>query len=322
LIMNDQPNTLAPRTGDPLLVHAVLMHGRDASEPVINARRILQLLREHVILISVCALAGAAAATAGSYLFAKTYRAETVVEPVSDSADQALAGLSTRWSGVAGMLGLDVGRNALTTAASLAVLRSRQLGEQFIVEGNLLPVIFASRWDAGAKRWRARSARDVPTLQDAYERFSKRILAVQEDKRTGLVKVTVEWRDPAVAAAWANGIVSRANGLIAQDAIASADKNVEYLTSELSKTEIVGVRQAIFSLMETEIRKRMLARTRPDYAFRVLDAAKAPDEKRYVSPRRIVFLLVGAMSGAVLGMAIGTAIDRRHRRGRKGRQAP
>src|ERR1700687_1951569 len=139
--MNDQPNTVAPRTGDPLLVHAVLMQGRDASEPVIDARRTMQLLREHVILISVCALAGAAAATAGSYLFAKTYRAETVVWPVSD---QARAGLSTRWSGVAGMLGLDVGRNALTTAASLAVLRSRQLGEQFIVEGNLLPVIFAS----------------------------------------------------------------------------------------------------------------------------------------------------------------------------------
>jgi uncharacterized protein involved in exopolysaccharide biosynthesis len=319
--MNEQPNAVAPRAGDPLLVHAVLMQGQDVSEPIINARRILQLLREHVILICVCALAGAAAATADSYLFTRIYRAESVIEPVSDSEDQALAGLSTRWSGVAGMLGLDVGRNALTTAASLAVLRSRQLGERFIVERNLLPVIFASRWDAGTQRWRVRSARDVPTLQDAYERFSKNILAIQEDKRSGLVKLTVEWRDPAVAAAWANGIVSRANELIAQEAIASADKNVEYLSSEVSKTEIVGIRQAIFSLMETEIRKRMLARTRPDYAFRVLDAAKAPDEKRYVKPRRIVFLLVGALSGAVLGMAIGTAIDRRDRYGRKGRQA-
>lgn len=315
--MNDNPNTLAPRAGDPLRVHAVLVHGEDTSEPIINAGRILQLLRAHAILVSVCTLLAAAAATAGSYLFAKTYRSDTVVEPVSDNEDQALAGLTTRWSGVAGLLGLDAGKAALSTNASLAVLRSRQLGERFIVERDLLPLIFARRWDGEAKRWRGRA----PTLQDGYERFSKDIMAIQEDKRTGLVKVTIEWREPAVAAAWANGIVSRANELIAQDAIASADRSVAYLTEELSKSEDIGVRQAIYSLMESEIRKRMLARTRPEFAFRVLDAAKPSDEKRHVKPRRIVFLFVGAVAGVVLGMAVGAAIDRRTRPGREKRQS-
>jgi uncharacterized protein involved in exopolysaccharide biosynthesis len=48
----------------------------------------------------------------------------------------------------------------------------------------------------------------------------------------------------------------------------------------------------------------MLATVRRDYAFRVLDTARAPDLNAYVRPQRILLIALGLVLGALLGAGI------------------
>ena len=52
---------------------------------------------------------------------------------------------------------------------------------------------------------------------------------------------------------------------------------VEYLNQELEKTNVAELRQAIYRLIEAQIKQKTLARLRDEYVFRVLDPAAPPD---------------------------------------------
>jgi uncharacterized protein involved in exopolysaccharide biosynthesis len=305
-----------PKRPEPILVHATLVQQPEFEEPPIDLGLIWRFFTRHLILMVACSIVVGAAAVWYSYTVTKIYRAEVTLEPVASGDNSAgLSGLASRLGGVAGLLGVDFGSVGNSTEASLALLRSRQLGTQFILENDLMPRLFADRWDAARKQWAVGEA-EVPTLQDAFDLFSKGILSVREDRKTGLVILGVDWKDRQEAATWANAIVDKANGYMAQQAVDETDRSIKYLNAELARTDEVGLRQAIYSLIEVEIKKRMLARTRADYAFRVLDAAVPPQVWKRVKPNRVLYLLAGLILGGGLGIAIGLSLDRRGARRR------
>jgi len=295
--------TLERRSKPRLFVHATLVPPTEADKDVLDLKPLGLFLRRHKFLLIFSALLTATLFVVLSYQIPRTYRAEILIQPVDPSAN-GLSGMASGIGGVAGLLGVQLGSANSSTAAALAVLQSRQLVDQFIQERNLLNVLLP-RQSGG---WSSLGD-EPPTLEDAFQKFSKQILTVTQDKRTGLVTVAIEWRDRQVAADWANELVARANQYIAGQAANEADRNVAFLNAEVSKSAEVGLRQAIYSLIESEIKKRMLARTRADYAFRVLDAAAAP--KKSVKPHRVFFLLGGAVLGAALGALIGMYAERR-----------
>ena len=47
---------------------------------------------------------------------------------------------------------------------------------------------------------------DVPTEKKQLK-LSKSILSVVEDKKSGLINLSISWKDPEVAADWANDLV-------------------------------------------------------------------------------------------------------------------
>ena len=51
---------------------------------------------------------------------------------------------------------------------------------------------------------------DEPTEQKAIKSF-KSILSVDEDKKSGLISLSISWKDPEVAAQWANDLVKQLN---------------------------------------------------------------------------------------------------------------
>lgn len=301
---------------EPLLVHATVVRQPEPEGSTLDLAVLFRFVWRHFVLMGLCSLLVGALAVGYSYTVTKIYRAEVTLEPVaSGDNSSALSGLASRLGGVAGLLGVDFGSVGNSTEASLALLRSRQLVTQFIVENDLMPKLFEGRWNAARKQWLS-GTNDVPTLQDGYDLFSKSIFSAREDRKTGLVLVDIDWRDRNEAANWANSIVARANAYMAQQAADEADRSIKFLNSELARTDEVGLRQAIYSLIETEIRKRMLARTRVDYAFRVLDPAAPPQIWKRLKPNRVLYLLGGLILGGVIGIAVGIGLDRRRARKR------
>ena len=120
---------------------------------------------------------------------------------------------------------------------------------------------------------------------------------ISRDAASGLVTMSIDWKDPNKASDWANGMIQAVNLHLRSRAVVEAEKSIEFLNTELSRTSAVEARSAMFSLMETQIQKIMLANVREEYAFRVIDPAAPAELDNFVKPNRPLL--------AVLGLAIG-----------------
>jgi uncharacterized protein involved in exopolysaccharide biosynthesis len=107
--------------------------------------------------------------------------------------------------------------------------------------------------------------------------------------------LTVTWKDPELAAKWANGLVRMANEYARDRVVAESERNIAYLIEQASKTDALGVKQAIYSILQSEINKEMLARGNNEYALKVLDPAFTPE--RPSSPKLALWLIMGFFGG-------------------------
>jgi uncharacterized protein involved in exopolysaccharide biosynthesis len=276
-----------------------------AREEAVSLKAILAILwrRRWFILALTLVVAGGTAGV--SLLVERRYDAAVVISPVTDDSAGGhlggLGGLVSQFGGLAAVAGLSVSGNE-RKAESLAILQSEQLTERFIRENNLLPVLFADKWDATNHTWRVSDPKKVPTLWKANEFFKKGVRKVYTDTKTGLTTLTITWKDPKVATQWANALVALANDGIRGRTIEEAERNVTYLNQQLAKTNMVAVQNSISTLLESEIKKIMLAQGSKEYAFRVIDPAVEPE--RPASPNRTVWTLLGCLVGLIGSSAI------------------
>lgn len=240
-----------------------------------------------------------------SFLVHKTYEASILLSPVSmNSTSGTLGGLSSLGAslgGLAALAGVSVGGDT-KKSESIAVLQSEGLTETYIQQRNLLPVLYHDEWDARAQKWKETDPKKVPTLWKANQYFKKKIRSISIDNKTGLVTLTIAWRDPQLAAMWANDLVRMANSYLRQQALDEADRNIAFLYAEAARSNVVEVRQGIYNVLEQEIKQEMLARGTNEYAFKVLDSAKPPEKA--ASPQKVVWILMGGFGGGVLSVLI------------------
>jgi uncharacterized protein involved in exopolysaccharide biosynthesis len=233
----------------------------------------------------------------------RLYRSEALVTVVEDASLGSGGGSSGvgRLGAVASMVGLNIGGTQARRAEYVALLSSRRLIADLISSEDLLPVLYASRWEPTTRTWKTSwLSREPPTLNSAIEYFSRKILVVVEDRKTGLVKVSVEWFDPALSAAWANSLVSMVNVDVRQTTIDDAKNTLDFLNTELKRTSEIQVREGIYRLIEGSLSRIALANVQQQYALKILDPARAPDPNQFVRPRPLLATIAGAVLGGSL----------------------
>jgi uncharacterized protein involved in exopolysaccharide biosynthesis len=259
-----------------------------------------------VLCLAVGALLGLLVAVTSE----RTYRSEVLITPVEDESQIGpLSGTLDRVSGLASLAGIDLGGGSSNREVVIATLTSRAFTVEFIEQNDLLPVLFHERWDPLAKNWRVES-NEIPTFQDAWDLFDQDVRSVSESE-DGLLSLAIEWRDPQAAAQWANALVDRVNERVRQQAIREASESIGYLNAEAEKTSVLGVQQAIYRLVETQVNKIMLANVRKQYAFRVIDPAVPSDPDRFIWPNYALLLGAGTAAGGCLGALISLILARR-----------
>jgi uncharacterized protein involved in exopolysaccharide biosynthesis len=258
------------------------------------------LWRGRIALLGIT-LTITAAAAIGSYLTPVKYDATVLLMPVTDMDAPERGGggaAGAALGGLASLAGLSAGGNTLKLEA-LAMLESEVLTDRFIQENNLLPVLYRERWDAANGRWK--SGQVVPTLWKA-NRFFRGIRTVVDNPRTGLVQMTIRWRDARQAASWANDLVAMTNEYLRKRAVDEAERNIAFLQDQQTRSNIVAVQQAIASLTEAQLKKVMLAQTRDQYALKVLDPATVPE--RQSIPRPLLWTVSAFFGGLFLAVLL------------------
>lgn len=251
----------------------------------IDLMGVARVLWARKFTVGAFGLVFAAAAAAYALLATPIYRAEVVVADARDGSMGAASSLVSQFGGIASLAGIDL-NGGENIRESRAVLRSRELVQDFIVHRKLTDVVLPAK---AQKR----------TTWRAVEQFRKNILTIREDNRAGTLIVAIDWENPAIAAEWANGFVALANDNVRERALADASRNISYLNDQLKRTSSIEIQKVMFHLIETETKNNMLASGRVEYAFTVVDAAVAPEIRQ--SPKRSLITIGGGLFGLILG---------------------
>lgn len=262
-------------------------------------------------LILLGTLAAAVASVSYALTATEWYRAETLLLPQSAETTQGLSSQFGNLSGLASLAGInfDIAGKSMEP---VAVLRSRELLRRFIEEENLLPVLFADQWDSASAKWKEVNEQEQPDVRDGIKLFEERIRTIQEDRKTGMVRLVIEWKHPKLAAVWATKLVERVNAQMRQTALSEAEANSRFLQQQLAVTNVVTLQQPLTRLLEHEMQVLMLARGNREYAFRVIDPATAP--KWRSRPKRSQIVALATLGGGMLSVGLVFLLDGLRRR--------
>ena len=258
----------------------------------------MRIVSDAKVLIFCVTLATTIAATLAAFFVPKVYQATVVVSPVADNGSSqlgALSSLATQFSGLASISGLSLTEGSAKRNESVAVLQSESLTERYIEKNNLLPILFREKWDAAKGGWRTTAADEVPTLWKGNVYFKKKVRSLTSDSRTGLVTLKITWTDPQLAAQWANDLVKETNSHLQGVAISEAERNIAYLREQMAKSDLVAVREAISSILQSEINNEILARGKDQYALKIIDPAVPPEQPEW--PLKVPWIAAGFFVG-------------------------
>lgn len=242
-------------------------------------------------------------ATAMAFVMKPKYEAEVLFMPAEQDGGGRMISLAGQFGGLAELAGVNLGGSGGNKEANIAFLQSGGFIERFISEKKLMPVFYKDIWDEKANKWKVDDPEKIPTLWGASQ-FFKTIITVSPDKKTGLITLKVLWKDREQAVDWANDLVRRANESLRLKAIEETDKSLSYLEQELRKTSVVEVQQAIYRVMETQVKTRMMANVQEQFAFKIIDPAALMGEKDYVKPKRLLMMVFGLFGGGMLGILL------------------
>ncbi len=188
---------------------------------------------------------GVSVITAGviSLLMTPIYRAKTTLMPLESSGSQVSAAM--RNLGSLPFVGGLVPRIGGASADKLvAVLESRTVAEDVIRTLNLIKVLFEEDRD------------EPPTIQDAVRSLTE-ATKITDDKK-GLISVSVEYRDPGIAADIANQHTIALQRFLNENALSGEKRNRIFIENQLKKAK-EELREAEEAMKRFQTSKKIIA---------------------------------------------------------------
>ena len=184
------------------------------------------------------------------------------------SNEQDLNSSSKQLSSLSGLTGIPLLNNS-NNESHLAYLESKKFLLHFIRSRELDRHIFRSKWDDSKGTWRDHP----PSNHQIYNRFVNDIFFVAQDNSTGLITVSLVWKDAKQAAKWLNDLIKELNSQIKKSEIEIIEKNIKYINREISQASLLAPRETLNKIIEKQVEKKMLSYATEDYAFKVIDPA-------------------------------------------------
>ncbi|MGF1761306.1 Wzz/FepE/Etk N-terminal domain-containing protein [Photobacterium sagamiensis] len=248
------------------------------------------------------------------------YKSDILLAPANAEGKGGLSAMAAQFGGLASLAGVNLGGGGTDkTKIALATLKSRQFISAFIHEHDLLvPLLAATEWDkmqdvlaidpglydTETQQW-VREVQPgqsvIPTDWEAYKAFSK-LLAVSEDKKSGLVTISVEHYSAVLAQQWLTWLVQDINLWTKRQSSLETERNIAYLEQQLQKTTIADMQSVFYQLIEDQTKNQMLAEVSDEYSFKVIDPAVVFEEK--AKPKRALICVLAILLGGMLGVAI------------------
>jgi len=247
-----------------------------------------------------------------SFLVQPEYASQALLEYTGDPTKQErISSGAGALGGLAAIAGFSLGSDGNPKNAALAILRSWDFAGEFISINNLAPLLNEGDWDEVEGRWR--DLADPPNEWRTIKAFRRDTLHISDDAKTGLISVSVEWKDPVVAADWVAKLVLMINARLRETTIEETKRSIDHLKAELAVAQNTELQRVIAGLLQAQIETLMFADIRSEFAFRTIDPALASPQDEYIFPSHILFFLLGGFVGSLVGVIFNIAMRQRTR---------
>jgi LPS O-antigen subunit length determinant protein (WzzB/FepE family) len=247
------------------------------------------------------------------------YKATALLAPAqSDSSD--LSGALGQLGGLASLAGVDIG-GGKSNEGQIAqeIMKSWSFKEGFIVDKDLAVELCAVQgwskesnellindgvYDTENKQWLSKNECGVtgpPSSWVLFEAFSER-LVISENKKSGLVSVSIEYYSPQIAKQWLDMYVAAINAHMQQRQVEKVTNNINYLQDQIEKTSITEMREVFYTIIEEQTKNKMVAEASPEYAFVAVSPSMVPEEKS--QPQRAFICILGTLLGVILSVSL------------------
>ena len=238
------------------------------------------------------------------------YKSESLFLARNASENQGLS----QYSRLAAMAGISLPSSGEDKAAQMIeLIKSRKFVKHLMTFENILPSILAAKsynnstqellfnqklYESETKTWKNN---EIPSYLEAHSAYLN-MLSVRQDKKTGFIYINIEHISPVFAKEFLELIIRESNELIRKKDMEESKQGLEYLTSELSRTPFVAIKESINALIEVQLETQMLAQINQDYILTEIEPPFIPEQKS--KPSRTFICVAGTILGGILGMLI------------------
>jgi LPS O-antigen subunit length determinant protein (WzzB/FepE family) len=251
------------------------------------------------------------------------YKATALLVP-AQSEGGGVSGALGQLGGLASLAGVSLGGGGKSGEAQIAqeIMKSWSYIEGFIAENNIAVEVYAAEgWNKGsntlefnddvydveADEWLV----EAPSSWQLFDAFSEKLL-VSEDKKSGLVSVSIEYYSPQIAKKWLDLYIESINRVMQRRQVDKVTRNIAYLKEQIGKTSVAEMQEMFYVIIGEQTKNKMLADANPDYAFVVIDPSMVPEQKS--QPKRATICIAGTLLGGILSvlLVLGMHYARKH----------
>ena len=282
----------------------------------IDLKLLFKVLWDKKVFISALSSIFAILSIIYALLLPNYFTSQSTLYAVIDEGDtgSTLSSMASRYGGLAGVAGITLPQvdGASKTAIMLATIESREflshlltfegVREKLIATKSYNPTSKTISFDKNIFKSESNTWIDgQPSDLFTYNAY-KQIISLYEDKISGLITISVTHKSPIFAKSFLDLIIQEANNIMRQRDMIESSDSLEYLTNQLDSTKQADIRYSINQLIETQLKKQMLANVRKFYILNPIDIPFIPEEKS--EPKRSELVIMLTIIGFIFSVLI------------------
>lgn len=137
----------------------------------------------------------------------------------------------------------------------------------------------------------------IPSAQEAYEEYQE-IMSIFVEKKTEYVTLSIEHESPYIAQEWVELVLNQIDRLMRDKEKREATNSVKYLNSLAPTINYEGIKKALSSLQQEQMKRLMMVEANENYVFKVLDSPIVPEKKS--GPFRFLIVIAVSLIGIII----------------------
>ncbi|MDC1089802.1 hypothetical protein OAQ01_00040 [Emcibacteraceae bacterium] len=282
-----------------------------------SVREYVKILWDRKINLFIIGLLGFSISVAFAKSLPNFYQSTvTAMQPQDPSS--RIAPLSGQVNSLASMAGINLNTGGSGNIHyTLSKMQSFGFIKEFFEITDAKKELYNNRWDSDKQEWGPSSENifvkvlrfltgpsnysdesgskipNEPNDVIAYAHFME-FYTVQYSDLNGLVIISVNWRDPAIAKYWAETLMNLINTKIEEETLERTNENIAKLNNLVKESSVTSVRQAAFSLISQQLQSLLINRGTNEFGLSIIDG---PHEAYLpVKPRRLLIIILGTMA--------------------------